>query len=115
MSYTLQIIGGQNKDRLRTGLYLVSAFFILFFFYSTFNICTEMTEKELIEREETHYKNDFVTFEVQSLEQLSINDKNFLTYGQYIWKISQNLIQVIFLLVFMLMLYYGDDGKRVKK
>jgi hypothetical protein len=90
-----------NKDLLRNILYGISVIFILYFLYTINSTSQEITEKELyLEQNKGNSFND--------LFNLNNEIKEFKTYGEYIWIICLSLLQIIFLVMFMLMLYQNE-------
>lgn len=94
-----------NKDKLRNFLYFISVAFIGFFLFNIVSICQEMSDKENADLNINTYDIDLNTLNLN-------NDfggiQNYKTYGEYIWEIILSLLQIIFLVSFILMLYINE-------
>lgn len=85
------------KEELRTALYLVAAMFIVYFFYDTYQICHNMSNYELLIKQPENLSFDTKT---------SIDYRN--TFGGQVWNVAMNIIQIIFLVAFMLLLNFHE-------
>lgn len=99
----------KNKDRIRFSLYLISACLILFFISGIFNTA-EQIDKSILESTENKDKDFIINNNQQPIKQ-EINLNNEL--GGQILKIALNIIQIVFLVFFMvLLLIYEINEKR---
>lgn len=94
-----------NKDKLRNFLYFLSVAFIGFFLFNIVSICQEITDKESYSFEVN--KND-IDFNSLNLNNDLGGIHIYKTYGEYIWEIVLSLLQIIFLVSFILMLYINE-------
>lgn len=94
-----------SKDALRYIFYSIAVVFIVYFFWDSYNICQELSQNEF------YYK--------QLPQNTQLIDNNYFPYtekklnleitiGGQLWKIFINIIQIIFLVMFMLMLYIKE-------
>lgn len=81
-------------------MYLVIAAFIGYYMKSCLNIAQEISNKELALKDQQN--NLYIDLPLYTLQ----ND--FKTYGEYIWGIVVNLIQIIFLVLLMAIIYSNE-------
>jgi hypothetical protein len=83
--------------------YGIAVLFIAYFFWDTFSLCNELTTNEVLTKEmpqNTELLTDYFPYSKQ---------QDFtVTVGTQIWKIFINIMQILFLVMFMLMLYIGE-------
>ena len=91
------------KEYVRLGLYLVAVAFIGYFFFDSYSLCNDFTEKELIENKKVINEIQ-LDFTAEIKKEIDLNQ----TYGGLVWGIFINLTQIIFLVMFILILYINE-------
>ncbi len=95
---------GIRKDYLRNFLYFLTVVLIAFFLFNIADISQEITQKEL--KESKNIKSN-LDFHINFILDVEENIK-YKSYGEYIWEIVLSLLQIVFLIAFMLMLYINE-------
>lgn len=97
----------RNKEKVRFALYIISALFILYFIYGIFTTASSIDENLLL-KEKNSISNDLKSLqdlkEYGSIKPIDLNQE----LGGLILTISLNIIQIIFLVAFMLILYINE-------
>lgn len=88
-----------NKDLLRNLLYFIAVALIGYFMSTISSIAQDITEKEI---EEKQNKDNSLYLVFNPVE------NPYKTYGEYIWIICLSLLQIVFLVMFILMLYKNE-------
>ena len=92
------------KEYFRISLYLVSAILIGYFIYDSYNLSYDLTKRELLNNELTNKEIVVYLGNYYTREEVDLN----ITTGGEIWAIFRNIIQINFLIMFMLILYVNE-------
>ena len=90
-----------SKDHLRLVFYGIAVLFIAYFFWDTAQLCADL-DKPLVKDDNNEINILNYTYKETNITHLSN------TQGQLIWSIFINIMQILFLVMFMLMLYIGE-------
>ncbi len=93
-----------SKANLRYIFYGVAVLFIAYFFWDSYGICQELSITEIFYKElpqNTQIGIDYFPYD-EKIINLDIS------IGGQMWKLFINIIQIIFLVIFMLMLYTNE-------
>jgi len=91
-----------SKGNLRYVFYGIAAAFIVYFFWDSFGICQELSTNEIYYKQlpqNTQLIDNTYFPYTETMVDLEI------TVGGQLWKLFINITQIIFLVMFMLMLY----------
>lgn len=94
----------RNKEKVRTGLYFISSGLILYYIYDINVISNQLSMYEL---------KDTTSLLLNPYTQNIVIDFTE-TMGGLLWDISMNIINIIFLVMLMLMIYIDERIERVK-
>jgi len=98
----------KNKDRVRFSLYLISASLILFFISQIFATSAQLDEHLFESKNELTLDLNFENENINEYQEIDLNQE----LGGVILKIALYLIQIMFLLNFMVILFiYEINGK----
>lgn len=97
-----------NKKHKIYVFYGICVVLVLYFLNAIITTSHTMTEKELYEKQIRDKTFDINIFDLNALNN---QDKTFLTYGEYIWKISIYMINIIFTFVIMLKIYIDEENE----
>jgi len=92
----------KHKDKVRRLLYLITVIIIGFFISDSYKLCTELTDKEI--KSYSSFDNYNYQSINQSMKYINLN----LTTGGLIWNLFINTLQIVFLVMFMLILYINE-------
>lgn len=95
-----------NKRHKIYLFYGICVCLVLYFLNAIITTSYNITEKELYEKS---IKEKSFQLNIFDLNTLNKQDKTYLTYGEYIWKICTYILNIIFTLVIMLKIYIDED------
>lgn len=91
------------KNYVRIGFYLLAALIIGYYISDSYKICTELTDKELLSEITVNKIPELNYLHTQSQE-IDLN----ITTGGALWNLFINTLQIMFLVMFMLILYINE-------
>lgn len=95
-----------NKRHKIYLFYGICVCLVLYFLNAIITTSYTITEKELYEKQIKEKSFDLNLFDINALQS---KNKTYLTYGEYIWKISTYMLNIFFTLVIMLKIYIDEN------